>query len=109
MVDMSDYLPTFADLAGAKLPEGVDLDGVSFASRIRGDGAAPRKWVFAEHRGKSFVRTRDWKLYNDGRLFNMKTDGEERSPIQPKDDDDASTAARERLRAMHPVLRDASQ
>ena len=48
LTDFTDMLPTFAELAGAKLPEGVPLDGVSLAPLITGKAAdSPRAWIMA--------------------------------------------------------------
>ena len=41
LIDFSDLLPTFADLAGAKLPEGVKFDGRLFAPQLRGEKGNP--------------------------------------------------------------------
>lgn len=81
LIDFSDFLPTFAELANAKPPVGVDLDGISFAATLLGKGDTSRRWAFAEHQGKYFVRTHRWKLYNDGRLYNVELDAEETSPV----------------------------
>lgn len=69
LVDMSDYFATFADLAGAKVDWTVD--GRSFAPRLRSDEPGPRRWAFAEHRGKSWVRDQHHKLYSDGRFVEV--------------------------------------
>lgn len=48
LADVTDILPTFAELAGAKLPDGYTFDGRSLAPLITGkadDG--PRKWILA--------------------------------------------------------------
>ena len=48
LTDFTDLLPTFVELAGAKLPEGVVIDGKSIAGVILGkkkDG--PREWIMA--------------------------------------------------------------
>ena len=42
LTDFSDFYATFADLAGAKLPDGVQFDGHSFAPQIRGEKGEPR-------------------------------------------------------------------
>ena len=42
LVDFSDFMPTFAELAGAKLPAGVTIDGRSFAPQIKGKKGNPR-------------------------------------------------------------------
>ncbi len=77
LVDFSDFLPTLADLAKGSLPSEVDIDGISFASRLRGRQGNARPWAFSEHKGRYWVRTRAWKLYNDGQFFDMKADPEE--------------------------------
>src|SRR4029453_1872946 len=37
LIDFTDLLPTFAELAGAKLPAGVKFDGRSFAPQLKGE------------------------------------------------------------------------
>ena len=81
MMDLSDLLPTLAELGGAEVPPGETLDGTSFAALLRGEPGPGRDWVFAEHRGRSWVRTRDWKLYRDGRFFDMTADPDETRPV----------------------------
>ena len=82
LVDMSDFLPTFAELSGGQLPRGPQLDGHSFAGLLGRPGGHGRTWAYAE-RGKLFwVRTRDWKLYNNGRLFHVGEDPGEKSPLK---------------------------
>ena len=82
LVDFSDFFATFADLAKAPLPEDVAIDGKSFAQRLVTNRAAQRQWAFSERgNNRFFVRTAKWKLYNDGRLFNMAADRREQKPI----------------------------
>jgi arylsulfatase A-like enzyme len=48
LTDFSDLLPTFCELAGAPLPQGVQLDGKSIAGVILGKRrAGPRDWILA--------------------------------------------------------------
>ncbi|MEZ6053068.1 MAG: sulfatase-like hydrolase/transferase [Planctomycetaceae bacterium] len=52
LTDFTDLLPTFCELAGAPLPEGVTLDGKSIAPVLLGkadDG--PREWIMAMGHG----------------------------------------------------------
>jgi len=81
LIDVSDFLPTLAELAGAGLPTDVVLDGRSFADRLRGGPQQVREWVFAEHKGRAFVKDRRWKLYNDGQVFDLKKDPGELNPL----------------------------
>ena len=93
MLDFSDLLPTLADLGGAEIPPDQTLDGTSFAPLLRAEPGEGRDWVFAEHRGRSWVRTRDWKLYRDGRFFHVADDPDETQAIPS----DREPAARGRL------------
>jgi len=72
LTDFSDFFVTFAELAGAKLPEGVTLDGRSFAPQLKGRPGDPREWVYVELSGRRYVRTQRWKLTGTGELFDMK-------------------------------------
>ena len=69
LIDFSDFLPTVAELAGARLAESVPLDGHSFAAQLIGQTGSPRRWVFCEHGGRQWARTKRWKLYSDNRLI----------------------------------------
>ena len=98
--DFSDVLPTFAELAGAKLPANVTLDGRSFAPQLRGETGQPREWVFVQLEKLWHVRDRGWKLNNSGELFDMSAAPFRETPV-PADTTDASAmAARKRLQAV---------
>ena len=81
LVDMSDILPTLAALGRAPLPESVRLDGHSFADRLRNGDGRSRQWAFSEQRGRSWVRTQRWKLYQDGRFFDLFNDPQETNSL----------------------------
>ena len=82
MVDLTDYLPTLAEVAGLK-DDGVPRDGISFVPVLLGspDGSPQRPWIFIELRGKRCVRSHAWKLYDDGRFFDLKNDPGESSSL----------------------------
>ncbi len=86
LVDMSDFLPTLRELAGGHqpAPEKIRIDGHSFAGLLDGSGLLkePRRWAYAERGAKRFfVRTQNWKLYNNGRLFHVAVDVNEKTPV----------------------------
>lgn len=112
LVDFSDFLPTFMDLAGHTLPADLQLDGVSFANRLRGTGASPRSFTYCEEAvlpkpggvepdgessGLKWVRNQDWKLYNDGRLFHMAEDPLEQYPFSVSADKAEQARIRKQL------------
>lgn len=71
LVDMSDFLPTFASFAGMTQTLPDQLDGVSFANQLMGKSSSSRDWVYAERRNKWYIRNQAWKLYQDDTLFQM--------------------------------------
>ena len=96
IIDFSDFMPTIAEITGAKLPE-VALDGRSFWPQCRGVQGNPRKWIFqyyypkfkdaakAHGRGVKgleivWAQNQDFKLYRDGTLY-ATSDRHEKSPI----------------------------
>jgi arylsulfatase A len=81
LVDFTDMLSTFADLAGAKLPAGVTFDGRSFAPQLRGEAGKPRDWVFVQLANLWYVRERNWKLTETGELFDMTAAPFEEKPV----------------------------
>ena len=97
LVDLSDFLPTLAELAGAPPP--TALDGRSFAPQLRGELGRPRPWVYSGHRGRSFLRDARWKLTREGALHDLARDPDETRPIPPEHDTVESAAARARLTA----------
>ena len=100
LTDFSDFFATIAELAGAKLPEGVVLDSHSFAPQIRGEKGSPREWVYVELRGKSYVRGPRFKLTNDGNLFDMAEAPFKEIPVAEESADPAAAAARKKLQAV---------
>ncbi|MDZ4849670.1 MAG: sulfatase-like hydrolase/transferase [Pirellulaceae bacterium] len=99
LIDFSDLLPTFADLARAKLPEGVTFDGRSFAPQLRGEKGNPREWIFVQLGTGWFVRDDRWKLNEGGELFSMKEAPFVESLVPKGSSDTDSQAARKRLQA----------
>ena len=80
-----DFLPTAAELSGAKIPAGVRADGFSLVSFLKG-GSAPKRdyfyWELHESASLQAVRFGDWKAVKNGlsaqiELYDLKTDAGE--------------------------------
>jgi arylsulfatase A len=97
MTDASDLLPTFAEIAGAPLPENRIMDGRSLVSQIKGGTESPRKWAFTQLGESYHVREAGWKLNQAGQLFDMKNAPFEEIPVAADSKDEAAIAARKRL------------
>jgi arylsulfatase A len=100
LIDFSDLLPTFADLAGAKLPQGVKFDGQSFAPQLRGQPGKPREWIFMQLGKGWYVRDDGWKLNEKGELFSMKDAPFVEALVPGDSTDPKAVAARKRLQAV---------
>jgi arylsulfatase A len=100
LVSFADFYPTLAQLAGAKLPEGLAIDGVSFAPQLRGEAGTPREWVFVILGHSWYVREQGWKLNEKGELFDMKGAPFEEKPVAADSTDPEALAARTRLQAV---------
>jgi arylsulfatase A len=102
LVDFTDVLPTLAAVAGAELPKGVTLDGRSFLPQIRGEKGTPRDSIFCHYEprhGKNdrkvrYAQDARFKLYQDGRMYDIVADVLEQKPLKGED------AARKKLQAV---------
>jgi len=98
LADFSDLLPTLCEFAGVPLPAGVTLDGRSHARVLRGEPGAPaaREWIFNQLHTLRVVRDTRFKLYSDGRCFDLNADPEEQQDLARSTAPEV-TAARGRL------------
>ena len=97
LVDATDWMPTFAALTGAKLPENVILDGKSFAPQLKGEKGTPREWIFMELGNQWYVREEKWKLNRANELFDMRNAPFEEILIPADSKDEIAVSARQRL------------
>lgn len=99
LIDFSDFMPTFAELAGAALPADRPIDGRSFVRQLKGEPGTPRTWAYTEFEGLGWIRNHHWKLYTDGRFFDMQADPEEKQPLDAAALDGEAEKARAALQA----------
>ncbi|MCP4990296.1 MAG: sulfatase-like hydrolase/transferase [Colwellia sp.] len=92
LINFNDLLPSLIDFAGAKLPEGVQADGSSITPLINNPQERGREQIFIHYdprwgkrKLKRYVFDTKWKLYQDGRFFDLTRDPTEISPIAPAD------------------------
>ena len=80
-----DFLPTCAELTGAKMPAGVQTDGLSLVSFLKGGPAPAREYFYWElHEGASLqaIRWGNWKAVRNGpskpiELYDLSIDAAE--------------------------------
>jgi len=94
IVDFSDFVPTLAEIAGAKLPD-LQIDGRSFWPQCRGKTGKPREWIYQYYWPKSYgsipselgkaeliwSNNKRHKLYSNGLFYDISKDREEEHPI----------------------------
>jgi arylsulfatase A len=108
LTDFSDMYVTFAEVAGAPLPRDVTLDGQSFAPQLHGQPGKPREWVFVQLGARWYVRSQDWKLTQNGELYDMKDAPFVEKPVAPDSKDPAAVAGREKLKKVLDTLKPAA-
>ncbi|MEI6536438.1 MAG: sulfatase-like hydrolase/transferase, partial [Verrucomicrobiaceae bacterium] len=99
LADASDLLPTFAEIAGAPVPNDRIIDGRSLLPQIKGGTDSPRTWAFTQLGEHWHLREAGWKLNEAGQLFDMKNAPFAEIPVPTDSKDDAAVAARRRLSA----------
>jgi arylsulfatase A len=88
LIEFSDFVPTLADLC--KKTE-TKTDGISFFPLLTGKGYKGRNTAVVHYNpmwapvvqkfANQFVRTVDYKLYPDGKFYNLKADILEENPL----------------------------
>ena len=96
LVDFSDFLPTLCEVSGSNLPENTGIDGISFLPQILGLKNDKKKFIHSWYYPRPYysdsndnwgtkefewTRNKTFKLYSDGRFYNVKDDFYEKNPI----------------------------
>ena len=107
LIDFSDFLPSLVEVAGAALPEDRVIDGHSFLPLLRGDVEEIRDWVFYDYKpgfpnieSARFARDRRFKLYADGRFYEVVNDVLEQSPLAEEELTEEAAGARAELQVV---------
>lgn len=82
-----DLLPTLADLAGVEIASQKPPDGVSLRPLLLGEAginAWEERQIFSHWGGRVSVRTPDFRLDHQGRLYDMKRDPGQRHDASEK-------------------------
>ena len=101
LISFADFLPTFADLAGAAVPTNRVMDGKSFAPQLLGKSELwPRDWIFVELGRHWYDREMNWKLNEAAELFDMKNAPYAEPLVSTNSSNAAAVAGRARLQGV---------
>ncbi|QDV22997.1 sulfatase-like hydrolase/transferase [Aureliella helgolandensis] len=111
LVDFTDFYPTLAAAAGVGLDATDPVDGYSFLSSIVGESTVGesskvRPAVFLHYQPYwnqlpgQFARTQQYKLYRDGRFFDVSRDLEELLPLQQESLEESARDVRQKLQQL---------
>lgn len=87
LISSVDFLPTLCEAAGVSVA--MDSDGVSFLPQLRGETGKPRDWLYTWYSPRQsqdmtvreFAFDQQYKLYRDGRFFDLAADPFETQPL----------------------------
>ena len=106
LIAATDFLPTLCEAAGVTVPADLKIDGRSFLPQLRGEKGDPRDWLYAWYNPSGgataqaeFAHDATFKLYTDGRFFNVQKDDKEKSPLAESALDANAKAAKAKLQA----------
>lgn len=88
LIDFTDFLPTFVEVATAKELDHTQTDGVSFYPQLVGKSQVTRDWIFCHYEPnwgnfnpRRYVQNKRWKLYENGELYDLENDILEQNPL----------------------------
>jgi len=106
LIDATDVLPTICEAAGVTVPAALKIDGRSFLPQLRGEAGNPREWLYAWYNPSGgaaaqaeFAHDASFKLYTDGRFYNVQKDDREKARLAEDELDANAKAAKAKLEA----------
>ncbi|MEM1227580.1 MAG: sulfatase-like hydrolase/transferase [Planctomycetota bacterium] len=101
LVDFTDFFATLSDVAGRAPTDGDPIDGRSFFPQLNGMPGDPREWVLCHYQcywkktPGQFARTGRYKLYRDGRFYDVPLDLDEADDLRSEMTEEAESVRRE--------------
>lgn len=108
LVDSTDFLPTMLEAVKARYASRLKLDGHSFLPQLRGEEGKPREWIYSHYDPQpghdkehfkltKFARDQRYKLYSDGRFFDVGKDVLEQHPLKKNEGGKEAARVRKKL------------
>jgi hypothetical protein len=94
LVDFTDFMPTLSDIINLPIPKNYGImDGFSFYPVLFGGDSSSRDHVFLHYqpltkedskRLTRYAGNANYKLYDNGKFYNVNSDVEEDTPLPKK-------------------------
>ncbi|QDV66043.1 sulfatase-like hydrolase/transferase [Crateriforma conspicua] len=87
LVDFTDFYATLSDVAGRQMSADDPIDGRSFFPQLNGQPGNLREWVLCHYQcywkknPGQYARTAQYKLYRDGRYYQIPVDLDESNDL----------------------------
>ena len=109
LVDASDFYPTFAELAKTGISPKNEIDGISFLPTLLNRKGPRREWCFFWYDPRPgwdknrfsrhiFALDHNYKLFDDGRMFDIRGTEMREKKIDPSQLDTKAKTATKKLR-----------
>lgn len=106
LTDSTDLLPTCVDVAGSKVDK--PIDGISFYPNLLDTNAKLKDHIYCFYDPRPgwdkdqfirhvFARNKRWKLYENGKLYDIQNDALEKKPILKANDSTTTKIIRQEL------------
>ena len=104
LIDFTDFVPSLLAVAGSSVPEDFDTDGLSFHKQLLNKKTKVRDWVYCSYdprwgprKATTWAHDKRWKLFDDGRFYDMEKDPLESTPITDEKLTSQARKAKEKL------------
>ncbi len=104
LIDTTDFLATICEATATPVPSGSKMDGRSFLPQLRREKGNPREFLYVWYNDSGgltakfeFVHDGHYKLYADGKFYNLDQDDKEISPLADSALDAHAQAAKTKM------------
>lgn len=104
LVDFTDFLPTLAEAAAISIPADWVADGRSFLPQVIGKPSSSKEYIYMYYKPEwgrfdngVFVRNQKYKLYDDGRFYDLELDVMEQNSLSESPLEEGALAVKKRF------------
>ena len=73
LADLSDILPTIAEITGVKIPDTYEVNGQSLIPFLTTDKPTHRDWIYTYHMERQFIRSKNVLIGGQGKIYDVSS------------------------------------